>query len=105
MDDKRLEQLEQDLVGLRKDFAAISATLEELAGTRQQSTPGIRRAREKAHTLWRDIQERGPGYYACARARFNDRLNQARDRIRARPGGAAALFTVVGFLIGFLIYH
>lgn len=108
MDDKRLEQLEQDLADLRKDFGAISDTLKDLADKREDAVHSGTRSSyrvvcDKGQTFCRDIREHGPGYYACARVWAGARFKQSKDKIRANPGSAAAILIGIGIVIGLLL--
>lgn len=110
MDDKRLEQLEQNLADLRKDFSAISDTLKDLADKRESVVDSGARSNYrvvggKGQTFWRDIQEHGSGYYACARVWARARFKQSKDKIRAQPEAAAVILIGIGVVIGLLIGH
>ena len=102
MDEKRLEQLEKELVDLRKDFHEISRTLKELADSKEETFDlrarrRYHQAREKAQDVWQEFRGQG-GKRACAWC--SCLLREIKGKVRDHPWLAVVIIAVVGFLIG-----
>lgn len=107
MTDKRVQELEQEIANVRKQFSEINDSLKSLASEKgeeftRQARRAYRRTANQAQNLWDDVQSSGRDLYDRYADRVEDHLGNAKRAVRDNPLQSIAIVAGVSFIIGFL---